>query len=165
MKSPVLTLCIALGAATLLPACANRHHEHVHEHEQHAHFEPGLGEIMAQSAVRHAKLWFAGQAQNWELAAYEVDELHEGFEDAGKYHPTHKHITQPIPGLIAKHMNAPLDGLEQAIKAKNLQAFLENYDQLTAACNACHQSTAFGFNVVTRPSFNPFSNQAFEITK
>lgn len=156
MKSFRLPVALLIGATGLLAACAN-----LREHEQIAHYAPGLGEIMARCAVRHAKLWFAGQARNWALAAYEVDELHEGFEDAGKYHPTHKHITQPIPSLIAKYMDQPLAELDLAVKTKNSQAFIENYDKLTVACNACHQSTEFGFNVVTRPGFNPFANQAF----
>ncbi|MBD9357664.1 hypothetical protein [Methylomonas albis] len=160
MKLSRLPVVILIGSTSLLLACADLHH-HEHEHQKNAHFIPGLGEIMAQTAVRHTKLWFAGQARNWELAAYEVDELHEGFEDAGKHHPTHKQIKQPIPELIAQHMDRPLAGLEQAIKDKNLQTFIENYNALTAACNACHQGTEFGFNVVTQPSFNPFANQAF----
>lgn len=162
MKSTLSKLGLTLVAATLFSACTNRHHEQQHGLDQHAHYVPGLGQIMAQSAMRHAKLWFAGQAQNWALAAYEVDELKEGFEDAGKYHPTHKHITQAIPDLIGKTMDQPLTKLEQSIQDKNLQVFNENYDNLTAACNACHQATDFGFNIVTRPSFNPFANQAFE---
>jgi hypothetical protein len=36
---------------------------------------PGLGEIMTLNQMRHAKLWRAGEAQNWSLAAYELDEL------------------------------------------------------------------------------------------
>lgn len=147
----------ALILAALLGACA-----HPERHGQEiAGFVPGLGEIMAQTATRHAKLWFAGQARNWELAAYEVDELHEGIEDAGKYHPTHKQIRQPIPDLLALYLDQPLAALDQAVKDKNQPAFIENYDKLTAACNACHQATEFGFNVVQRPSFNPFANQAF----
>lgn len=148
---------MALMLASLLGACAHPGH---HERET-AGFVPGLGEIMAQTATRHAKLWFAGQAQNWALAAYEVDELHEGIEDAGKYHPTHKDIRQPIPDLLAQYLDQPLAALDQAVKTKNQQAFIANYDKLTAACNACHQATEFGFNVVARPSFNPFANQAF----
>lgn len=156
MKTSLLILWIA--AILGLPACTNRYH---HEHEQHSHFIPGLGEIMAQTATRHAKLWFAGQAQNWDLAAYEVEELKEGLEDAGKYHPTHKHIAHSIPDLIAKTMDQPLADIELAVKNKDQQAFTEHYDKLTAACNACHRGTEFDFNVVTRPTFNPFANQAF----
>jgi hypothetical protein len=31
-------------------------------------YTPGLGEIMTLTQMRHAKLWFAGQAGNWSLA-------------------------------------------------------------------------------------------------
>ena len=51
---------------------------------------PGLGEIMTLTQMRHAKLWFAGEAGNWPLASYELHELKEGFADAVKHHPTHK---------------------------------------------------------------------------
>ena len=159
MQSLLFPAALAAGIL-LLPACANRYHEH-----ETARYTPGLGEIMAQTASRHAKLWFAGQAQNWELAAYEVDELYEGFEDAGTYHPTHKQIKQSIPQLIAQNMDQPLAGITQAVKDKNLPAFSQNYDNLTAGCNACHQATDFGFNIVTRPNFNPFANQAFGSSK
>lgn len=159
MNSSIARFSLFLFATTLFTACATPYHP---QHE-HSHFTPGLGEIMAQTAVRHAKLWYAGQAQNWDLAAYEVDELHEGFEDAAKFHPTHKQIQQPIPALITQHMDQPLKDLEKAIKTKNLPAFNQHFDELTVGCNACHQVSAFGFNRVTRPTHNPFSNQAFEI--
>lgn len=157
MKSRFIRCSLVMSAAAILTACVG-HHQH---EQEYAHYTPGLGEIMAQSADRHTKLWFAGQAQNWNLAAYEVDELNEGFEDAAKYHRTHKQIKQLIPELIAQNMFQPLTGLEQAIKEKDLQAFTKNYDNLTAGCNACHQATEFGFNRVTHPNFNPFADQAF----
>ena len=31
-------------------------------------YKPGLGEFMFNIQVHHAKLWFAGQNQNWKLA-------------------------------------------------------------------------------------------------
>lgn len=158
MKSLALSTGCALCVAIILSGCANQHPT-----EQPAQFITGLGEIMAQTATRHAKLWFAGQAQNWALAAYEIDELHEGFEDAANYHPTHKHIKQPVPELISRFMDKPLSELEQTVKNRNLQAFNQNFDTLTAACNACHQSTEFGFNQVSTPQFNPFANQKFDI--
>ncbi len=157
MKSSFFSFGLVLGAVTLLTACTG-YHQYAKEHD---HYIPGLGEIMAQSADRHAKLWFAGLARNWELAAYEVDELREGFEDAAKYHRTHKQIKQPIPELISQYMDQPLAGLEEAIKDNDSRAFTNNYDSLTEGCNACHQATEFGFNRVTHPSFNPFANQAF----
>src|SRR5438105_1786991 len=80
-------------------------------------FVPGLGEIMTLTQMRHAKLWFAGQAGNWPLAAYELDELHEGLDDAATFHPTHKDADMPLPGLIDKIMKEPLDRLGKAVEA------------------------------------------------
>jgi len=142
-------VCLSLAACTL------------HHHPVSEPYAPGLGEIMAQTAARHAKLWFAGQAGNWPLAEYELDELREGFEDAGKFHPTHKHIATPLPKLVAGNMDAPLDALEKSVKGQDKTAFIQAYDSLTHACNACHQMTEFGFNRVIRPTLNPFANQEF----
>jgi hypothetical protein len=47
-------------------------------------YRPGLGEFMAATQLRHAKLWFAGKMNNWDLAAYEIDEIKEGLEDRRK---------------------------------------------------------------------------------
>jgi hypothetical protein len=33
-------------------------------------YVPGLGEIMTLQQMRHVKLWFAGEAGNWDLATY-----------------------------------------------------------------------------------------------
>lgn len=118
---------------------------------------------MAQTAHHHAKLWFAGQAQNWELAAYELDELEEGLESAAHYHPTHKHISQALTDLIADSMTQPLTKMKQVIENKDRSAFRGRYAEITEACNACHLNSGFGFNVVIQPTSNPFSNQSFQI--
>ncbi len=124
-------------------------------------YVPGLGEIMTLNQMRHTKLWLAGEARNWDLAAYELDELKEGFDDAAKYHPTHKNVPLPIPGLIDRIMKVPLADLGKAIQARDPKAFETAYDSLTAGCNSCHQAANFGFNVVQRPAGNPFPNQVF----
>jgi hypothetical protein len=67
-------------------------------------FTPGLGEIMTLTQMRHSKLWFAGQASNWQLATYELDEIREGLKDAATFHPTHKDAPLLIPALIEKIM-------------------------------------------------------------
>ncbi len=125
-------------------------------------FTPGFGEIMSLTQMRHAKLWFAGNSANWPLASYELDELNEGFEDLAKFHPTHKDAELPIPQLIDKIMKAPIRQLDEAVKDQDQTRFTKGFDDLTAGCNSCHQATKFGFNVVTRPAANPYTNQVFE---
>jgi hypothetical protein len=125
-------------------------------------YTPGLGEIMTLTQMRHTKLWFAGQAGNWPLAAYEMDELREGMEDAVVFHPTHKDSPLPIPDLIDKIMTVPIKQLSDAVEAKDSKQFVKAFDELTSACNQCHMAANFGFNVVTRPTANPYTNQNFQ---
>jgi hypothetical protein len=123
---------------------------------------PGLGEIMSANQMRHLKLWYAGEAGNWPLAAYEIDELTEGFDDVVRFHPTHKDSPQPLRDLVPELIDAPLAQLRGAIGARDRPRFEAAFDTLTAACNACHRATHFGFNVIVRPTANPYSNQRFE---
>jgi hypothetical protein len=55
----------------------------------------------------------------------------------------------------------PLMVLRSAVEKKDSTAFAAAYDKLTEACNSCHEATNFGFNVVQRPTSNPYPNQVF----
>jgi hypothetical protein len=124
-------------------------------------YAPGLGEIMSLQQMRHAKLYFAGQAENWELAAYELDEIDEGFDDVLKYHPTHKDSPVAPKDAIPRIVTEPLRQLKAAVDKKDSAAFGPAFDALTAACNNCHEATNFGFNIVQTPTSNPYPNQQF----
>ena len=126
---------------------------------------PGLGEFMAATQIRHIKLWFAGQGENWPLAAYELDELEEGFRDIVRLHPVHESSPVPIRELLPKLTALPLNQLRAAVRSENKDKFDEAFDGLTAACNACHEAENYGFNVITRPRTNPFTNQDFSVTR
>ncbi|MEO8602572.1 MAG: hypothetical protein ABI629_08355 [bacterium] len=124
-------------------------------------YSPGLGEIMAATQMRHLKLWYAGQGENWPLASYEVDELEEGFADAARFHPQHKDVPRPLTELIPEFTAASIAALRAAIATHSVAQFDAAYDGLTQGCNACHAVAQFSFNVITRPTSNPYSNQAF----
>jgi cytochrome c553 len=122
---------------------------------------PDLGDLMLQQQMRHAKLWLAGEAGNWKLAAYECDELREGFEEIARLHPTHKQAPVPIDQAIETIIKEPIDKLAQAIAKADRKAFEESFDTVTAGCNSCHGATDYGFSVLQRPKSNPFPNQDF----
>jgi hypothetical protein len=124
-------------------------------------YAPGLGELMTLQQMRHTKLWLAGDAQNWELAAYELDELGEGFDDVVKFHPTHKDSPIAPKDAIPRMVTQPIADLRAAVEKKDLKSFSAAYDTLTESCNNCHQATNFGFNRVQRPAGNPYPNQVF----
>ena len=128
-------------------------------------YVPGLGELMTLQQMRHAKLWLAGQARNWALAAYELDELGEGFDDVLKFHPTHKESRVAPKDAIPRMVVQPLADLRAVVSRKDGAAFADAYDTLTSACNSCHEATNFSFNRVRRPDANPYPNQVFEIAR
>jgi hypothetical protein len=116
---------------------------------------------MGLNQIRHDKLWFAGTSGNWPLAAYELDELQEGLDDAVKYHPTHDKVPEPLDRLVPRYTSSALEQLRHAVDAKDRAAFEKAFDALTAGCNGCHVAASFGFNVVKRPTAPPFTNQEF----
>lgn len=131
-------------------------------HDEHSpSYAPGLGEIMTFTQMRHAKLWMAGEAGNWELAGYETDELEEGFHDAVTYHPTHKDAPQPLAEVLPAMIDAPIAALRAAVAARDKAGFEAAFDSLTTGCNNCHRTMKFGFNVVQRPTADAFPNQNF----
>src|SRR4029434_5326467 len=78
----IVTATIALAASVMFAAAQPAKEP----------YRPGLGEFMTATQLRHAKLWFAGKQNNWDLAAYEIDEIKEGLEEARRLHPTHDGI-------------------------------------------------------------------------
>lgn len=126
-------------------------------------YEPGLGEFMMATQTRHAKLWFAGKNRNWPLAAYEVDEIKEGLEDAARLHPTVDGI--PVAEMIKTILDPRIEKLEKAVEAKSRAQFTAAFDALTEGCNGCHASAGKPFIRIRRPSEPPVSNQDFAPAK
>lgn len=159
MKSPCPSMTaavLALGMTAALPATAD---EHAHAAPP---YTPGLGELMSANQVRHAKLWFAGKGGNWPLAAYELDELKEGFDDILIYQPHFK--GKPIAKLLKPMTEPALAQLEAAIGAKDRARFEAAFDELSHACSSCHQELGYGFIAIQRPTAPPLTNQRFDTT-
>jgi hypothetical protein len=119
-------------------------------------YKPGLGEFMSEIQVHHAKLWFAGKYQNWELANFEVGEIQEALNDIPKYcsdRPEVKSLGMIMPVMY---------NLSNAIKEKNEAKFDSSFTVLTATCNDCHKATNHGFNLINIPDAVPVSNQVFK---
>ena len=122
-------------------------------------YAPGLGEFMTATQIRHAKLWFAGNENNWDLAAYEIDEIAEGLEDAEKQFPTHDAL--PVADMIKANIDPAVEELRKAVEAKSSTKFAVAFDKLTSACNTCHAGANKQFIRIQRPTSSPLSNQNF----
>ncbi len=124
-------------------------------------YKPTLGEFMTSVQMRHAKLWLAGEAQNWKLAAFELHELDETLEDLTKLYPTHKDAPQPLSRMITELLEPFLKQVEKVVQAGDGVRFATAFDALSTACNTCHTATVHGYVSVKRPSSSQFGNQDF----
>jgi hypothetical protein len=117
-------------------------------------YVPRLGDIMNAIQARHMKLWFAGKALNWDLAAYELRQIKAGLLEAAVMYPG-------IPVTNITTMTEPVQSVADAIEAKDSKRFATALGGLTSGCNSCHQSMERGFIVIQAPTVSPFSNQVF----
>ncbi|GLH75131.1 hypothetical protein SSBR45G_00390 [Bradyrhizobium sp. SSBR45G] len=115
---------------------------------------PRLGDIMNLVQVRHAKLWFAGQAKNWDLAAYELAQLKQSLADAAGFY-------SGLPVDNVTTLSQPIQSISDAIAAKDGKRFASAVTELTSGCNACHATMQRGFVAIRIPTDKPFGNQDF----
>jgi hypothetical protein len=126
-----------------------------------APFNPQMASLMSMLIQpRHTKLGLAGNAQNWELAAYSLKELRQGFAVVAKAVP--RWNGQPVPDLFDAAMTQPITLIDFAIKLRFQKQFDEAYENLTKGCNACHASTDHGFVVIKVPDASSYPNQDFQ---
>jgi hypothetical protein len=118
---------------------------------------------MTAIQLRHAKLWLARKSSNWGLAAYEIDEIKEGLEDAARLHSTFDGV--PVAEMIKTNIDPRVERLEKAIEGKNSTKFIAAFDELTNGCNSCHAGAGKPFIRIQRPSEPPLSNQNFAPVK
>ena len=151
MKSVFAALLAALVLAARL-ACAQDSGKQEDGSAEDAAGVPRLSEIMVRQQMRHIKLWFAGDARNWPLADYEIDQLKDGFDDVAKL----------LGGDIAQQqVGGAISRLDKAIESKDHEAFVSAFDRLSAGCNACHRTLDHAFVVIARPVLSPYSDQNF----
>lgn len=120
-------------------------------------YKPGFGEFMGNIQVHHAKLWFAGENENWKLADFEINEIKENLEAIQKYQ-TDRPETEMIPII-----QPALDSVSLAIQKQNLAEFKSSFKLLTNTCVECHRDTKHEFIQIQVPVMDVFSNQKYRL--
>lgn len=116
---------------------------------------PRLVEVMGMAQIEHLKLWYAGKAKNWDLAAYELRQLTNSLAEAAIFYPA-------VPVGNVTTMKEPLLSVADAIAAGDERKFAASMRVLTDGCNACHTSMGRGFIAITVPAGGqPPANQIF----
>ena len=114
--------------------------------------QPELGQQMLLLELRHDRLWWAGEAGNWNLAYYMAGELGEAVQgivetsgDAAELQP--QKLSEVMPAML----NAPLKALQDAIGSHDRKKFAQAYDDLSAACTGCHKVAGNPMLIIGRP--------------
>ena len=145
MKQIFITV-ITLGASIMVAAAQSAKEP----------YNPGLGEFMTATQLRHAKLWFAGKDSNWDLAAYEIDEIKEGLEDAARLHPNFDGV--PVADMIKSIINPRIEDLKGRLQQGASPSLSSPSTNLLAvAIAATRQPTIH----IQRPTAPPLTNQNF----
>jgi hypothetical protein len=161
-RASVLVILFAMGAPPI--ALTQAPTADVSPANAQPDYHPSMGDLMTMAIQpRHIKLYYAGERQNWSYAGYELEELRNAFARIARTIPQYHALS--TADITAAVIQAPLDALAQAIKARSPEQFTEAYAQLTQACNACHQSLNHAGVVIKVPSAGAFPDQNFEPAK
>jgi hypothetical protein len=140
------------------PAPVAQPAEHAPEHEA---YEVAI--VMGRMHLYFDKLWFAGKAQNWELAGFYAHEIEESLEELIEAKVVEDGVE--ISKLAEIMTESPFKELEGAVKKQALPDFEAAYTRMVNTCNQCHQTTKHGFIRIQRPERAVFSSQVFEAAK
>jgi len=140
----VFATCAALPTSAQSPFVASRSEQYV----------PRLSAIMTSAQIQHLKLWSAGNARNWPLAAYELNQLRESLAEAAT-------LYSGIPVSNITTLASSVNAISKAVETGDSSAFARQFGELTKGCNACHQSMDRAFIAIRTPAEQPFANQIF----
>jgi hypothetical protein len=123
-------------------------------------FKPAMDDLMTMLVQpRHIRLYFAGQAQNWRLAAFQVNELRGALARIGRTIPNYRNIN--VDTAVAAIFADKLKAVDAAVKAADPAQFAAAYSEMTTACNDCHKGMEHPFLVIKVPEAGYFPDQEF----
>ena len=121
---------------------------------------PSPGLFMSAIQLHFAKLYFAGEARNWDLARFERGEILEHLDVVAALRPQEGAVS--VTGIMDAFKNTQLTAIKDAIEMKDRGLFRDAYRESIIMCNTCHQATGRPFITITIPTNPPVSNQRWE---
>lgn len=150
---------LLIGVYNYVAMQKNCTHLDANSNHQEKEMEFELADYMNKLQRHVNKLWFAGSAQNWELAQFYVHELEESMEAVEHAHLVENGMT--LDPLMRNFGLKSLYKLKNAISSKESKAFDEAYDILITNCNNCHHATQYPFIIIQKPRNPAYDNQLF----
>ena len=121
---------------------------------------PAQSHTMIDVGYHMSNLWFAAQKQNWDFAAFEVDETRNRIRWTLRLSPTRKTPDgsildmKPLFDGIDKSVLTPL---KEAVVKKDLKVFVPAYRDMLEACYQCHKAAGKPYLRPMIPSAPPQS--------
>jgi hypothetical protein len=109
---------------------------------------PDQAHAMTSVAYHFANLWFAGEADNWPLAQFYLNEVRSHAHWAVRVIPVRKNdagaeiVLEP---LLQSFVDKGVSPLQAAIDAKDADALRKAYQVTIANCHACHDVSSKPF--------------------
>lgn len=122
-----------------------------------------LLDVMHELQTYSTKLYFAGLAQNKELASWYAWKIEHAILNIqqGKIEPYAYNGWDAAE--LTKMLDKPITELNKSIDEENWGEFALGFDWLLDSCNACHSATEHDFIVVLAPKGErPPQNQKFD---
>jgi hypothetical protein len=104
-----------------------------------------FGALMVEVGHHFELIGAAGKAQRFDLAAYELHELSELFDEIPNAEPPKDTHDTNVAGLADAFGRTSIPELTVAVRAHDEAEFAKAYANAALTCNGCHQSTGRGF--------------------
>ena len=104
---------------------------------------PDQSHVMKDVAYHFSNLWFAGQARNWPLAGFYLNETRSHLGWAVRTRPVRRTTTGEIDlrGILDGMDRSLLAGVQKTIEARDPATFAKAYRDALSGCYACHQAS------------------------
>jgi hypothetical protein len=109
-----------------------------------AHQLQGFSRTMWEVSYRYTELYFAGMDENWDYANYQLEHIDEAMEQGLIRRPSHEESAQTFVKVV-------IPAMQDAIDAKDSDAFINAFNIMTTNCNACHAMEEVAFITVKTP--------------
>lgn len=117
--------------------------------------------LMSRMQIYANKLWYAGDAENWDLAAFYFEEIEEVMEEIEKTDAEENGVS--LSQAVNDWGLGPIENLEKTIVSKDKKTFFLEYENMIINCNGCHTTTKHPYIKIIKPTDPIFSNQKYSI--
>ena len=104
----------------------------------------GFSAAMMEVGYRYNELYFAGEDENWQMAAYHAEKIGDAVERGIERRPARGASAQPF-------LTNALPEMVEAIESENPERFEVSFENLRMNCNSCHHMEEMGHLEIRTP--------------